>query len=113
MATSAEVLCACCHGAEIHAACAHAYTHEGHYHDTKWPGVRIRSIVPAVSERCKEVACAEEDSRQSGKRARVIAVAEVSKERDGKVHGQLGGDGDCIDLELSVAKTSLKERRIE
>ena len=112
---ASKVLCACCHGGQVHAARAHAHGEEGQHHDAEGPAVSTsrRRGSALVGKRSDQVAKAKEDAAQGRRSARPQAITQVSKQRHRQVHAQLGDDADDVDLELRVVQTALEQVAVQ
>ena len=66
-----------------------------------------------VSERGQEIPAPKEDGSGEGDEAMTVAIAQIPHYRDGQVLGDLGRDGDGIDLELVIAEPGEQKRTVE
>ena len=61
----------------------------------------------------EQVSQSKEKRRDERERPWRVAIAEVAKDGDGQVHGELGGDGNDVDLELRIEEAGQEEVAVD
>lgn len=103
-------------GGKVHATRPRADADKSQYHDAKGPTITSSCVwrrASAVGVCCEGVSNAEQACGEQRQRRRRISIAEVSEQRNRKVHGQLGGDGHGIHAVLRVMEIFEETRPIE